>query len=120
MPLGWWYLQFLVLFLSRQQPGAGTDSLTDNNEATADMIRYVGHDSNVHLKSLKSDIVSVTGVRVSTPPMVYPVGRDLELGFSCLHRLCYVTLNACARPVRAVQAVGVLSDFSLLAILNNH
>lgn len=26
------------------------------------MIRYVGHDSNIHLKSLKSDIISVTGV----------------------------------------------------------
>lgn len=70
MPLGWWYLQFLVLFLPQQQPGADKDSLTHEDEATADMIRYVGHDSNVHLKSLKSDIVSVTGVRVSTAPMV--------------------------------------------------
>lgn len=46
------------------------DYLTEDNEATADVIRYVGHDSNVHLKSLKSDIVSVTGVGVSTTPMV--------------------------------------------------
>ncbi|NXV93485.1 AXDN1 protein, partial [Calonectris borealis] len=45
----------------QQQPGAGMDYLTEDNEATADMIRYVGHDSNIHLKSLKSDIVSVTG-----------------------------------------------------------
>ncbi|NXW29834.1 AXDN1 protein, partial [Phaetusa simplex] len=45
-----------------QQPlGAGMDYLTEDKEATADMIRYVGHDSNVHLKSLKSDIISVTG-----------------------------------------------------------
>lgn len=40
--------------------------VTEDKEATADMIRYVGHDSNVHLKSLKSDVVSVTGVGVST------------------------------------------------------
>ncbi|XP_068807894.1 axonemal dynein light chain domain-containing protein 1 isoform X2 [Struthio camelus] len=44
-----------------QQPGAGTDYLTEGDEATTDMIRYVGHDFNIHLKSLKSDIVSVTG-----------------------------------------------------------
>ncbi|NXL41582.1 AXDN1 protein, partial [Podilymbus podiceps] len=47
--------------IMQQQPGAGTDYLTEDNEATADMIRYVGRDSNIHLKSLKSDIVSVTG-----------------------------------------------------------
>ncbi|NXD87037.1 AXDN1 protein, partial [Halcyon senegalensis] len=45
----------------QQQPGVGADYVTEDNEATADMIRYVGHDSNVHLKSLKSDIVLVAG-----------------------------------------------------------
>ncbi|NXL68282.1 AXDN1 protein, partial [Chordeiles acutipennis] len=45
----------------QQQPGAGMDYLAEDNEAAEDMIRYVGHDSNIHLKSLKSDIVSVTG-----------------------------------------------------------
>ncbi|KAM9378972.1 axonemal dynein light chain domain-containing protein 1 [Phaethornis superciliosus] len=44
-----------------EQPGASVDYLTEDDEATEDMIRYVGHDSNIHLKSLKSDIVSVTG-----------------------------------------------------------
>ncbi|NXY74847.1 AXDN1 protein, partial [Glareola pratincola] len=47
--------------ITQQQPGAGMDYLSEDNEASADMIRYVGHDSNIHLKSLKSDIVSVTG-----------------------------------------------------------
>ncbi|NXT23855.1 AXDN1 protein, partial [Syrrhaptes paradoxus] len=47
--------------IMQQQPVSGLDYQTEDNEATADMIRYVGHDSNVHLKSLKSDIVSVTG-----------------------------------------------------------
>ncbi|KAM6124471.1 axonemal dynein light chain domain-containing protein 1 [Pterocles gutturalis] len=47
--------------IMQQQPVSGLDCLTEDNEATADMIRCVGHDSNVHLKSLKSDIVSVTG-----------------------------------------------------------
>ncbi|XP_025956754.2 axonemal dynein light chain domain-containing protein 1 [Dromaius novaehollandiae] len=45
----------------QHQAGAGTDFLTEGDEATADMIRYVGHDFNIHLKSLKSDIISVTG-----------------------------------------------------------
>ncbi|NWI13009.1 AXDN1 protein, partial [Crypturellus soui] len=49
---------FLVHSLSRQLPELGTDFLTEGDE---DMIRCVGHDSNIHLKSLKSDIVSVTG-----------------------------------------------------------
>ncbi|CAN0223039.1 unnamed protein product [Bubo scandiacus] len=54
--------------IMQQQSGAGMDYLTEDNEATADMIRYIGHDSNIHLKSLKSDIVSVTGIGVSTTP----------------------------------------------------
>ncbi|NXI57737.1 AXDN1 protein, partial [Chloroceryle aenea] len=45
----------------QQQPGVGVDYVAEDNEATADMIRYVGHDFNIHLKSLKSDIVLVTG-----------------------------------------------------------
>ncbi|NWJ04134.1 AXDN1 protein, partial [Crypturellus undulatus] len=38
-----------------------SDFLTEGDEGDEDMIRCVGHDSNIHLKSLKSDIVSVTG-----------------------------------------------------------
>ncbi|XP_074733346.1 axonemal dynein light chain domain-containing protein 1 [Strix uralensis] len=49
-------------FSIMQQSGAGMDYLTEDNAATADMIRYIGHDSNIHLKSLKSDIMSVTGI----------------------------------------------------------
>ncbi|NWY05528.1 AXDN1 protein, partial [Nothoprocta ornata] len=52
---------FLVHFISWQQPGVGTDFLTEGDETAEDMIRCVGHDLNIHLKSLKSDIVSVTG-----------------------------------------------------------
>ncbi|KAM6264775.1 LOW QUALITY PROTEIN: axonemal dynein light chain domain-containing protein 1 [Spheniscus humboldti] len=47
--------------IMQQQPGAGVEYLTEDNEATADVIRYVGHDSNTYLKALKSDIISVTG-----------------------------------------------------------
>ncbi|NXN75153.1 AXDN1 protein, partial [Himantopus himantopus] len=50
-----------IAIMQVTQPGAGMDYLTEDNEATADMIRYVGHDSNVHLKSLKSDTITVTG-----------------------------------------------------------
>ncbi|KAM8805416.1 axonemal dynein light chain domain-containing protein 1 [Eudromia elegans] len=44
-----------------EQPGVGTDFLTEGDETTEDVIRCVGHDLNIHLKSLKSDIISVTG-----------------------------------------------------------
>ncbi|NXD15282.1 AXDN1 protein, partial [Nothocercus nigrocapillus] len=54
------YSCFLFIF-SQQHPGVGTDFLTEGDETTEDMIRCVGHDSNIHLKSLKSDIISVTG-----------------------------------------------------------
>ncbi|NWI65000.1 AXDN1 protein, partial [Todus mexicanus] len=47
--------------IMQQQPDAGTDYVTEDNEATADVIRYIGHDSNIHLKSLKSGIMSVIG-----------------------------------------------------------
>ncbi|NXA42119.1 AXDN1 protein, partial [Eudromia elegans] len=54
-------LYLFLHFLSHQQPGVGTDFLTEGDETTEDMIRCVGHDLNIHLKSLKSDIISVTG-----------------------------------------------------------
>lgn len=43
--------------------------MSEGDEATTDVIRYVGQDSNIHLKSLKSDIISVTGVGISTTLM---------------------------------------------------
>lgn len=57
------------------------DYLTEGDEATADMIRCVGHDSNIHLKSLKSDTVSVTGVGVSTTAMVLACWQRFGAGF---------------------------------------
>ncbi|KAM9280646.1 axonemal dynein light chain domain-containing protein 1 [Cariama cristata] len=66
------------LFGSEQQPGAGMDYLTEENEATADMIRYVGCDSNIHLQTLKSDILSVTGVGVSTAPETEICAQNAE------------------------------------------
>ncbi|XP_019386463.1 PREDICTED: axonemal dynein light chain domain-containing protein 1 isoform X2 [Crocodylus porosus] len=42
-------------------PDASSDDPTVSGEMTEDTIRYIGHDSNIHLKSLKSEAVSVTG-----------------------------------------------------------
>ncbi|NXI42890.1 AXDN1 protein, partial [Galbula dea] len=50
-----------IAVMQQQQPDADAGYLTEDREAPSDMIRCVGHDSNIHLKPLKSDIVSVTG-----------------------------------------------------------
>nr|XP_021141410.1 axonemal dynein light chain domain-containing protein 1 isoform X2 [Columba livia] len=83
------------------QPGAGTDSLTDNNEATADMIRYVGHDSNVHLKSLKSDIVSVTGREMTASKPSTPFSQK---EFEALAMLEHLQAQVLEREIRAQNA----------------
>lgn len=95
MPPGQWYLLLLFFspfllfpFLSQQQPGAGMNYLTEDSKALADMIRYVGHDSNIHLKPLKSDVILVTGVGVSTTPMFLACWQRLGAGFY----LCTQTL----------------------------
>ncbi|KAM7162150.1 axonemal dynein light chain domain-containing protein 1 [Macrochelys suwanniensis] len=46
-------------------PDVSSDAPTVSSEVTEDTIRYIGHDSNIHLKSLKSTAVSVSG-RVMT------------------------------------------------------
>ncbi|XP_025048225.1 axonemal dynein light chain domain-containing protein 1 isoform X2 [Alligator sinensis] len=42
-------------------PDASSDGPAISGEMTEDTIRYIGYDSNIHLKSLKSEAVSVTG-----------------------------------------------------------
>ncbi|NXH11762.1 AXDN1 protein, partial [Bucco capensis] len=51
--------------IMQQQPDTDTDDLTEDNEATSD-IRYVGYDSNIHLRSLKPDTVPVTEREITT------------------------------------------------------
>ncbi|KAM9007693.1 axonemal dynein light chain domain-containing protein 1 [Ara ararauna] len=81
-----------------QHPGAGMDYLIEDNEATADMIRYVGHDSNVYLKSLKSDIITVTGreMTASTPSSPFS-----QKEFEALAMLEHLQVQLLEREIRA-------------------
>ncbi|KAM9283160.1 axonemal dynein light chain domain-containing protein 1 [Morus bassanus] len=85
----------------QQQPGAGMDYLTEENEATADMIRYVGHDSNIHLKSLKSDIVSVTGREMTATKWSTPFSQK---EFEALAVLEHLQVQLLETEIRAQNA----------------
>ncbi|XP_074858847.1 axonemal dynein light chain domain-containing protein 1 [Carettochelys insculpta] len=47
--------------LESSAPAISSEPLTVSGEVMEDTIRYIGHDSNIHLKSLKSTVVSVSG-----------------------------------------------------------
>ncbi|XP_009580889.1 PREDICTED: axonemal dynein light chain domain-containing protein 1 [Fulmarus glacialis] len=87
--------------IMQQQPGAGMDYLTEGNEATADMIRYVGHDSNIHLKSLKSDIVSVTGREMTASKSSTPFSQK---EFEALAMLEHLQVQLLETEIRAQNA----------------
>ncbi|NXI94698.1 AXDN1 protein, partial [Psophia crepitans] len=85
----------------QQQSDAGMDYLAEENEATADMIRYVGHDSNVHLKSLKSDIVSVTGREMTATKSSTPFSQK---EFEALAMLEHLQVQLLETEIRAQNA----------------
>ncbi|NXS69741.1 AXDN1 protein, partial [Pandion haliaetus] len=85
----------------QEQPGAGTDYLTEDNKVTADMIRYVGHDSNIHLKSLKSDIVSVTGREMTATKSSTPFSQK---EFEALAVLEHLQVQLLETEIRAQNA----------------
>ncbi|NWW44984.1 AXDN1 protein, partial [Pedionomus torquatus] len=85
----------------QQQPDAGMDYLTEDNEATADMIRYIGHDSNVHLKSLKSDIISVTGREMTATKPSTPFSQK---AFETLATLEHLQVQLLETEIRAQNA----------------
>ncbi|KAM6305718.1 axonemal dynein light chain domain-containing protein 1 [Aegotheles albertisi] len=87
--------------VTQEQPDAGMDYLTQDNEATADMIRYVGHDSNIHLKSLKSDIVSVTGREMTATKSSTPFSQK---EFEALATLEHLQAQLLETEVRAQNA----------------
>ncbi|NXV13726.1 AXDN1 protein, partial [Cepphus grylle] len=87
--------------ITQQQPGADTDYLTEDKEASADMIRYVGHDSNVHLKSLKSDIVSVTGREMTATKPSTPFSQK---EFEALAMLEHLQVQLLETEIRAQNA----------------
>ncbi|XP_069646827.1 axonemal dynein light chain domain-containing protein 1 [Haliaeetus albicilla] len=87
--------------IMQEQPGAGMDYLTEDNEATADMIRYVGHDSNIHLKSLKSDIVSVTGRTMTATKSSTPFSQK---EFEALAMLEHLQVQLLETEIRAQNA----------------
>ncbi|XP_064004397.1 axonemal dynein light chain domain-containing protein 1 [Pogoniulus pusillus] len=84
-----------------QWPGPGTGYQTEDNEATADMIRYIGHDSNIHLKSLKSDLVSVTGREMTATKASTPSSQK---GFEALAVLEHLQVQLLETEIRAQKA----------------
>ncbi|XP_066857288.1 axonemal dynein light chain domain-containing protein 1 isoform X2 [Anser cygnoides] len=84
-----------------QQPSAGADDLSEGGEATADMIRYVGHDSNIHLKSLKSDIISVTGREMTASKSSTPFSQK---EFEALAMLEHLQVQLLETEIRAQNA----------------
>ncbi|NXP08383.1 AXDN1 protein, partial [Thinocorus orbignyianus] len=87
--------------IMQQQPDAGMDYLTEDNEAAADTIRYVGHDSNVHLKSLKSDIISVTGREMTATKPSTPFSQK---EFEALATLEHLQVQLLETEIRAQNA----------------
>ncbi|NXX58455.1 AXDN1 protein, partial [Scopus umbretta] len=87
--------------ITQQQPGAGMDYLTKDNEATADTIRCIGHDSNIHLKSLKSDIVSVTGREMTATKSSTPFSQK---EFEALAMLEHLQVQLLETEIRAQNA----------------
>ncbi|XP_008937154.1 PREDICTED: axonemal dynein light chain domain-containing protein 1 [Merops nubicus] len=85
----------------QQQPGADMDYLTEHSEAAADMIRYVGHDSNIHLKSLKSDNVSVTGREMTATKPLTPFSQK---EFEALEMLEHLQVQLLEMEIRAQKA----------------
>ncbi|NXW00238.1 AXDN1 protein, partial [Fregetta grallaria] len=87
--------------IMQKQPGAGMDYLTEDNEAAADVIRYVGHDSNIHLKSLKSDIISVTGREMTATKSSTPFSQK---EFEALAVLEHLQVQLLETEIRAQNA----------------
>ncbi|XP_035189596.1 axonemal dynein light chain domain-containing protein 1 isoform X2 [Oxyura jamaicensis] len=96
--------------LTQQQPHAGADDLSEGDEATADMIRYVGHDSNIHLKSLKSDIISVTGREMTASKSSTPFSQKEFEALAMLEHLQMQLLKIF--PRKRVRRRGLLKSQS--------
>eukprot|EP00076_Gallus_gallus_P043271 XP_025008809.1 axonemal dynein light chain domain-containing protein 1 [Gallus gallus] len=96
------------IVLMQEQPGASTDDMSEGDEATADMIRYVGQDSNIHLKSLKSDIISVTGREMTASKSSTPFS---EKEFEALALLEHLQVQLLETEIRAQNAEQRSEDF---------
>ncbi|XP_063200137.1 axonemal dynein light chain domain-containing protein 1 [Chroicocephalus ridibundus] len=100
-PVSFLDLEKLRNLFGSEQPGAGMGYVTEDKEATADMIRYVGHDSNVHLKSLKSDVVSVTGREMTATKPSTPFSQK---EFEALAMLEHLQVQLLETEIRAQNA----------------
>ncbi|XP_021260317.1 axonemal dynein light chain domain-containing protein 1 isoform X1 [Numida meleagris] len=94
--------------LTQEQPGAGIDDLSEGDEATADMIRYIGQDSNIHLRSLKSDIISVTGREMTASKSSTPFSQK---EFEALALLEHLQVQLLETEIRAQNAEQRSEDF---------
>ncbi|NXJ10988.1 AXDN1 protein, partial [Odontophorus gujanensis] len=96
------------IVFTQGQPSAGTDGRSEGDEATVDMIRYVGRDSNIHLKSLKSDIISVTGREMTASKSSTPFSQK---EFEALALLEHLQAQLLETEIRAQNAEQRSEDF---------
>ncbi|NXU58825.1 AXDN1 protein, partial [Turnix velox] len=93
-----------------QPPASSVDYLSEDKEATTDMIRYIGHDANIHLKSLKSDVISVTGREMTASKPSTPFSQKEFEALAMLECLQVQLLETEIRAQKAEERLEGLTE----------
>ncbi|XP_067388632.1 axonemal dynein light chain domain-containing protein 1 isoform X2 [Emydura macquarii macquarii] len=91
-------------------PDTSNDSPTESGEVTEDTIRFIGHDSNIHLKSLKSTVVSVSGREMTASKSTTPYSQKEFETLAALERLQEQLLEAEIRAQNAEERSESLDE----------
>ncbi|XP_044884877.1 axonemal dynein light chain domain-containing protein 1 isoform X6 [Mauremys mutica] len=91
-------------------PDVSSDASTVSSEVTEDTIRYLGHDSNIHLKSLKSTAVSVSGREMTASKSTTPYSQKEFETLASLERLQEQLLEAEIRAQNAEERSESLDE----------
>ncbi|XP_065266166.1 axonemal dynein light chain domain-containing protein 1 [Emys orbicularis] len=91
-------------------PDVSSDVPTVSSEVMEDTIRYLGHDSNIHLKSLKSTAVSVSGREMTASKSTTPYSQKEFETLASLERLQEQLLEAEIRAQNAEERSESLDE----------
>ncbi|KAM9130230.1 axonemal dynein light chain domain-containing protein 1 [Pangshura tecta] len=91
-------------------PDVTSDVPTVSSEVTEDTIRYLGHDSNIHLKSLKSTAVSVSGREMTASKSTTPYSQKEFETLASLEHLQEQLLEAEIRAQNAEERSESLDE----------
>ncbi|XP_050819409.1 axonemal dynein light chain domain-containing protein 1 [Gopherus flavomarginatus] len=91
-------------------PDVSSEVPTVSSEVTEDTIRYLGHDSNIHLKSLKSTAVSVSGGEMTASKSTTPYSQKEFETLASLERLQEQLLEAEIRAQNAEERSESLNE----------